>query len=125
MSTYYSEEHEWLRVASEQSDTAEFGITAYAAEQLGDIVYVEFKEVGEQFSRSDEIGVIESFKAASDIYAPVSGQIVAANTELANDPGKINESPEGEAWLYKIKLSDPTELEHLMDEASYRESTSS
>ena len=121
MSTYYSEEHEWVTV---NGDSATIGITNHAAESLGDIVFLELKDSGEQCSKGDEIGVIESVKAASEIYAPVSGEIVEANSGLVDEPSKINESPEGDAWLYKIKLSDSSELAGLMDKAAYEEFTS-
>ena len=121
MTTYYSEEHEWITV---DGDSATIGITNHAAESLGDLVFIELNDAGEQFSKGDEIGVVESVKAASEIYAPVSGEIVEANTELADEPGKVNESPEGDAWLYKIKISDTSELAGLMDKAAYDEFTS-
>ena len=117
MSTYYSEEHEWIKV---EGETATVGITEHAAEQLGDVVYVELKEAGEKFNKGDDIGVIESVKAASEIYAPVSGEITEANGKLADEPSKVNESPESDAWIYKIKLSDSSELEGLMDADGYK-----
>ena len=116
MTTYYSEEHEWVTV---NGDTATVGITTFAAESLGDVVFLELKDSGDQCSKGDEIGVIESVKAASEIYAPVSGEIVEANTGLVDEPSKVNENPEGDAWLYKIKLSDSSELAGLMDKAAY------
>ena len=116
MTTYYSEEHEWVTV---NGDSATVGITNHAAESLGDIVFLELNDSGVQFGKGDEIGVIESVKAASEIYAPVSGEIVEANTGLVDEPSKVNESPEGDAWLYKIKLNDTSELSGLMDKAAY------
>ena len=116
MTTYYSEEHEWVTV---DGDSATVGITNHAAESLGDIVFLELKDSGEQCSKGDEIGVIESVKAASEIYAPISGEIIEANTGLVDEPSKVNENPEGDAWLYKIKLSDSSELADLMDKAKY------
>ena len=118
MTTYYSEDHEWLTV---EGDVGILGITAHAAEQLGEVVFVEQKDVGDDFDQGDEIGVIESVKAASEIYAPVDGEVVEVNEELADAPGKLNDSPEGDAWIYKIKISDAGQLENLMDAAGYKE----
>ncbi len=117
MTTYYSEEHEWITV---EGDEATIGITAHAAEQLGEVVFIEMKEADDEFEQGDEIGVIESVKAASEIYAPVDGTVIAANEELEGAPGKLNESPEGDAWIYKVKMSDLSQLEALMDEAGYK-----
>lgn len=117
MSTYYTEDHEWLTV---EGDTATVGITAHAAEQLGDVVFVELKDAGDSFDQGDEMGVIESVKAASEIYAPVDGEILEANAPIAEEPAKVNEDPEGDAWFYKIKLSDPSQLEALLDKAAYK-----
>ena len=117
MTTYYSEEHEWVTL---DGDLAIVGITAHAAEQLGDMVVIEQKEEGDEFESGDEIGVIESVKAASEIYAPVDGEVVEANSILENNPSTLNESPESDAWIYKIKLTDPSQLEGLMDLAAYK-----
>lgn len=117
MTTYYSEEHEWVTV---NGDIATLGITQHAADQLGDIVFVEQKESGDAFEKGDEIGVIESVKAASEIYAPVDGEVVEVNGALADTPGALNENPEGEAWIYKIKLTDTSQLEGLMDLDGYK-----
>jgi len=117
MTVYYSEEHEWLDV---DGDTATLGITKHAAEALGEVVFVELQEVGETFDKDDEIGVVESVKAASEIYAPVSVEILEANTALEEEPGKVNEDPESSAWFYKVKIQDASELEGLMDEAAYK-----
>ena len=117
MATYYSEEHEWLAV---EGDTATLGITKHAAEQLGEVVFVEQQDVGEEFEKDSEIGVIESVKAASEIYAPVDGEILEVNAALADNPGALNEDPEGAAWIYKIKITDTAQLEDLMDEAAYK-----
>ena len=117
MTTYYSEEHEWVLV---EGDTATIGITAHAAEQLGDIVFVEMKEAEDEFESGDEIGVIESVKAASEIYAPVDGEVIEANEVLEGNPAALNEAPEGDAWIYKIKLADPAQLEDLMDLDGYK-----
>ena len=117
MTTYYSEEHEWITV---EGDIATIGITAHAAEQLGDIVFVDQKEEGDEFESGDEIGVIESVKAASEIFAPVDGEIIEANELLQSNPAALNENPEADAWIYKVKLSDPSQLEGLMDLAGYK-----
>ena len=115
--TYYSEEHEWLEV---DGDVATLGITKHAAEQLGEVVFVELKDVGETFDKDDEIGVVESVKAASELYAPVAGEILEANEALVETPDLVNEDPEGNSWFYKISIADPSELESMMDEAAYK-----
>ncbi|MEO1040006.1 MAG: glycine cleavage system protein GcvH [Pseudomonadota bacterium] len=114
--TRFTEDHEWIRV-----DGAEgvVGITAYAAEQLGDVVFVELPEVGKTFAKGDEIAVVESVKAASEIYAPVAGEIIAVNDALEGEPAKVNEAPDGEGWFVKIKVSDAGEFAALMDQAAY------
>ncbi|PSL15688.1 glycine cleavage system protein GcvH [Shimia abyssi] len=117
MTTYYSEDHEWITF---EGDIATIGITAHAAEQLGEIVFVEQKETGDEFEKGEEIGVIESVKAASEIYAPVDGEVVEANETLGDNPGALNESPEGDAWIYKVKLSDASQLDDLMDLDAYK-----
>ncbi len=117
MSTYFTEDHEWLKV---EGETATVGITVHAAEQLGDIVFVELKEAGDTFSKGDEMGVIESVKAASEIYAPVDGEIIEANSSVADNPSAINEDPEGNAWLYKLKVSDAGQLAGLMNADAYK-----
>jgi glycine cleavage system H protein len=117
LTTYYSEDHEWITVVG---DTATVGITVHAAEQLGDIVFIEQKEEGGEFESGDEIGVIESVKAASEIYAPVDGEIIEANELLESNPAALNDSPEADAWVYKIKLTNPAQLESLMDLAGYK-----
>ncbi|MCU9838220.1 glycine cleavage system protein GcvH [Ruegeria sp. WL0004] len=118
MTIYYSEDHEWLSV---EGEIATLGITKHAADQLGEVVFIEQKEAGDEFAQGDEIGVIESVKAASEIYAPVDGEVVEVNEELADNPGALNESPEGDAWIYKIKLSDASQLDGLMDLAAYKD----
>lgn len=120
MSTYYTEDHEWITV---DGDTATIGITKHAAEQLGEVVFIELQDAGESFAKGDEIGVVESVKAASDIYAPVTCEILEANEVLPDGPAKLNEDPEGDAWLYKIKLVDTSELDGLLTEAAYQELT--
>ncbi len=117
MAIYYSEEHEWISV---EGDTATLGITNHAAEALGEVVFVELKEAGDTFDKDDEIGVVESVKAASELYAPLACEILEANTALEDTPALVNEDPEGNAWFYKIKIVDASELEALMDETAYK-----
>ena len=113
MSTiYYTEEHEWLEV---EGGIGTCGITEFAQEQLGDIVYVEMPEVGRQVAQNDEIAVVESVKAASEIYAPVSGEVIEANEDLADNPAQVNEDAMGAGWFFKLRISDATELESLLD----------
>jgi glycine cleavage system H protein len=116
MTTYYTKDHEWIRV---EGDTGTVGITSYAAGQLGDVVYVELPETGAKFARGDDFAVVESVKAASDVYAPVSGSVVEVNGALSEAPEKVNDAAEGEAWFVRVKLSDAGELSGLMDEAAY------
>jgi glycine cleavage system H protein len=113
----FSKEHEWIRV---DGDVATIGITQHAAEQLGDLVFVELPDVGKTVAPGDEAAVVESVKAASEVYAPVSGEVVEVNSALADEPGKVNEAPEGDGWFMKLKLSDASELDGLMDEAAYK-----
>ena len=117
MKTYYSQEHEWLTV---EGDVATLGITQHAADQLGDIVFVEQKEAGDDFEKGDDIGVIESVKAASEIYAPLDGEVVGINDVLEGEPALLNTSPEGDAWIYKIKIKDISQLDDLMDIDGYK-----
>ena len=117
MADIYTEDHEWISV---EDGVGTVGITDYAQSQLGDVVYVELPEVGKEFAQKDDAAVVESVKAASDVYAPVSGQVVEVNEALADAPGTVNESASGDGWFYKIKLSEPSELEDLMDEAAYQ-----
>ena len=114
--TRYTKDHEWIRVEGEEGV---MGITSYAADQLGDVVFVELPEVGKTFKQGDELAVVESVKAASEVYAPVSGEIVAINDALEGEPGKVNEAPDSEGWFVKIKVADTGELEALMDETAY------
>ena len=114
----YTEEHEWL-VAD--GDVVTVGITAHAAEQLGDVVFVELPEVGDEVSKDDEIVVIESVKAASDILAPLDGEVVEVNEVLADNPGLINDDPTGDGWFFKIKASDLSPMDDYMDEAGYND----
>jgi len=118
MTTYFTKEHEWVRV---EGDTATVGISNHAQEQLGDIVFAEVPEAGKQLSKGAEAAVVESVKAASDVYAPVSGEVTEGNAAVADDPALVNSDPEGEGWFFKLKLSNPGELEGLMDEAAYRD----
>ncbi len=112
----FSKDHDWIVV---EGDVGTVGISNYAQEQLGDIVYVELPEVGNMVSKGDEVAVVESVKAASEIYAPVTGEVVAANDKLADDPGLVNKDASGAGWFFKLRLSDPGELEELMDEEAY------
>ena len=112
----FSEDHEWILV---DGDVGTVGISDFAQEQLGDVVFVEVPEVGKTLSKGDEAAVVESVKAASEVYAPVSGEIVEANAELADEPGRINEDAQGAGWFFKIKIADASELEELMDADAY------
>jgi glycine cleavage system H protein len=118
MSLYFTKDHEWISV---DGDTATVGISNHAQEALGDIVFAEIPEAGRKVSKGQEAAVVESVKAASDVYAPVSGEVVEGNQAVADDPALINSDPEGEGWFFKLKLDDPGELDGLMDEAAYRE----
>ena len=118
MTTYFTKEHEWVRV---EGDTATVGISNHAQEQLGDIVFAEVPESGKQLSKGAEAAVVESVKAASDVYAPVSGEVTEGNAAVADDPALVNSDSEGEGWFFKLKLSNPGELDGLMDEAAYRD----
>ncbi len=113
----YSKDHEWISV---DGDVATIGITQHAAEQLGDLVFVELPAIGKTVAPGDEAAVVESVKAASEVYAPLSGEVVEVNTVLEGEPGKVNEAPEGEGWFLKLKLSSLSELDGLMDEAGYK-----
>ncbi|MEM1131517.1 MAG: glycine cleavage system protein GcvH [Pseudomonadota bacterium] len=117
MSRYFTDEHEWIEV---DGDTATVGITDYAQEQLGDVVFVEVPEAGKEVGKGDDAAVVESVKAASDVYAPVSGTVTEGNAALADDPALVNSDPEGDGWFFKLTLADPSELEGLMDEAGYK-----
>ncbi len=114
----YTEDHEWLRV---DGDLIVVGITDYAAEQLGDVVFIELPEVETQVAKGDEIVVIESVKAASDIVAPVDGEIVEINEALVDAPGTVNEDPTGAAWFFKVKVDDLNVIDDYMDEDAYKE----
>ena len=112
----YTKEHEWVRV---DGDEATVGISDYAQEQLGDIVYVDLPEPGVGLEKGAEAAVVESVKAASEVYAPISGEVTEANGALADDPAKVNGDAEGEGWFFKLTISDPGELDGLMDDADY------
>ena len=112
----YSKDHEWVRV---EGDIATVGISNYAQEQLGDVVYVELPELGRTVGQSQEAAVVESVKAASEVYAPVSGEVVEVNQALEDDPALVNGDPTGEGWFLKLRMSAPGELDGLMDEAAY------
>lgn len=112
----YSNEHEWIRV---EGDIGTIGISNYAQEQLGDVVFVDVPQAGRKIAKGESVAVVESVKAASDIYAPASGEVIEANAELANSPGDVNAEPMGKGWFFKMKLSDKAELDSLMDEKAY------
>lgn len=116
--TRYSKEHEWVTL---DGDVATVGITAHAAEQLGDIVYVELPESGRTLGKDGEAAVVESVKAASDVYAPIGGEVLESNAALADDPAKVNADPEGTAWFFKMKDVDKAEFAALMTRAEYDE----
>ena len=113
----YSEDHEWVSV---DGDIATVGISDFAQQQLGDVVFVELPDVGRAVERGGEIAVVESVKAASEIYAPLSGEIVEINDALADGPVMVNESPEEDGWFFKMRLNDPSEVDGLMDAAAYK-----
>ena len=118
MSTRYTKDHEWIRL---DGDVATVGITEHAQSQLGDIVYVELPEIGRKVEKGGDAAVVESVKAASDVYAPASGEVVAVNQSLDGAPGAINEEAEGKGWFFRLKLSAPDELSELMTDQQYRE----
>jgi glycine cleavage system H protein len=113
----FTRDHEWVRL---DGDLAVIGITDYAQSQLGDVVYVELPEIGRRLEQGKPAAVVESVKAASDVFAPVSGEVAEVNDSLAADPAKVNADPLGEGWFLKLRLADPRELEALLDEAAYR-----
>jgi glycine cleavage system H protein len=114
----FTDQHEWVRL---DGDEATVGITRHAAEQLGDVVFVELPQAGRKVGAGAEAAVVESVKAASEVYAPVGGEVTAANSVLETEPAKVNEDPEGAGWFFKLKLSDKAEFAKLMDEAAYQE----
>lgn len=113
----FTEEHEWLRV---EGNEVVVGITTHAAEQLGDVVFVELPDEGTTISKDDEVVVIESVKAASDILAPIDGVITEVNTVLSDTPGMVNDDPQGEAWFFKMTVADASQMDEFMDEAAYQ-----
>jgi len=117
MSVYFTEDHEWIKV---DGDEGTVGISPYAAKQLGDVVYVELPELGREVGKGDEAAVVESVKAASEVYAPVGGEVTAVNETLEDAPETVNASADGEGWFLKMKIADVGELESLMDEAKYK-----
>ncbi|MFN3945917.1 MAG: glycine cleavage system protein GcvH [Allosphingosinicella sp.] len=117
MTVYYTKEHEWIRV---EGDSATVGITDHAQGQLGDVVFVEVPEAGRQVSKGGEAAVVESVKAASDVYAPVSGEVTEGNQALVDDPSLVNSDAEGEGWFFKLRLSDSSELQGLMGADDYK-----
>ena len=112
----YSKEHEWIKL---DGDTAVIGITQHATEMLGDIVFVELPEIGSSVVKDGNAGVVESTKAASDIYTPVSGEIIENNQAIVDDPAKVNNDPENDAWFFKLKITDKSEMDSLMDKDEY------
>ena len=118
MSLYFTKEHEWIRV---DGDSATVGISDHAQQALGDIVFAEVPSAGKSLAKGDDAAVVESVKAASDVYAPVSGEVTVGNDALGDDPALVNRDPEGEGWFFKLKLADPSELDGLMAEDAYRE----
>lgn len=112
----YTDDHEYLRI---DGDVATVGITKYAQEQLGDVVFVELPETGKSFAKGDEAAVVESVKAAAEVYAPITGEVVETNSDLEANPGLVNEDPEGGAWFVKLKISDKSELDGMMDADGY------
>ncbi len=117
MARYFTDEHEWIDV---EGDTATVGITDYAQEQLGDIVFVELPDVGAQLAKGKDAAVVESVKAASDVYAPITGEVIEANDALDEDPALVNSSPEESGWFFKLTIADKAELDGLMDAKAYK-----
>ena len=118
MPVYFTREHEWISV---DGDIATVGISNHAQEQLGDIVFAEVPETGRRLSKGQEAAVVESVKAASDVFAPVSGEVIEGNQAVADDPALVNSDPEGDGWFFKLKLDNPGELDGMMDESAYRD----
>ena len=116
MSVKYSNEHEWIRV---EGDVGTIGISQYAQEQLGDVVFVDVPQAGRKIAKGESVAVVESVKAASDIYTPASGEVTEGNAALGDAPGDINADPMGKGWIFKIKLGNPADLDGLMDQAAY------
>ena len=117
MTLKYTREHEWIRL---EGESVIVGITYYAQEQLGDVVFIELPEVGTSYDRGTEVAVVESVKAASDIYAPITGELVQINSALIDRPELVNEDPENDGWFFKMRLSEPDEIDDFMDETDYQ-----
>jgi glycine cleavage system H protein len=117
MTTYYTKDHEWVRI---EGDTATVGISEHAQAQLGDVVFVELPAVGKQVSQGDQAAVVESVKAASELYAPIGGEVIEGNTELEDNPSLVNEEAEGKGWFFRLRVRDPGEAAGLMDGAAYQ-----
>lgn len=113
----YTEDHEYIRI---EGDTGTIGISQYAQDQLGDVVYVELPDTGKTLAKGDEAAVVESVKAAAEVYAPAGGEVLETNSELEGNPGLVNQDPEGKAWFLKVKISDSSELDSLMDASAYK-----
>ena len=120
MTTLYTTDHEWLRI---DGDIATIGVTDYAQSQLGDVVFVELPKVGSKLKKAAAVAVVESVKAASDVYAPITGEVTEVNEELVADPALVNSDAGGKAWFFKIRIADKSELDGLMDEAAYKAHT--
>ena len=118
MTMHFTKDHEWVRV---EGNNATVGISSHAQEQLGDIVFAEAPDAGRSLRKGEEAAVVESVKAASDVYSPISGNVIESNPALADDPAIINNDPEGAGWFFKLEITDPSELEGLMDETDYRD----
>ncbi|MCZ2204464.1 glycine cleavage system protein GcvH [Bartonella sp. A05] len=114
---YFTQDHEWLSI---EGQVVTVGITHYAQEQLGDLVFVDLPQTGTFLSKGDSAAVVESVKAASDVYAPIDGEVIAVNEALADDPALVNQKAENEGWLWKMKLQDETQLDGLLDESAYK-----
>ncbi|WP_332814920.1 glycine cleavage system protein GcvH [Ramlibacter sp.] len=123
MTVKYTQEHEWIKL--EGGDTATIGITAHAQDALGDVVFVDLPEVGKRYGKGDVAGVVESVKAAADVYMPISGEVVEVNESLRADPALANSDPLGQGWFFKVRLADKSEFDGLMDEAAYDSFTKS
>ncbi len=113
----FSEDHEWILI---DGDVGTVGITTYAQEQLGDVVFVELPEVGKSLEKGGDAAVVESVKAASEVYAPLTGEVTETNDALTDDPSQVNSDPQGDGWFFKMTIADPSELEALLDEAAYK-----
>jgi glycine cleavage system H protein len=120
MTTLFTPDHEWLRI---DGDIATIGVTDYAQSQLGDVVFVDLPKIGRKLKKAEAAAVVESVKAASDVYAPISGEVVETNEALGSDPALVNSDAGGKAWFFKLKISDRSELDGMMDEAAYAKHT--